>query len=370
MTIRADSFLGRAVLSTKSRPAVIRLKVSPRLASFMIAAGARPAPVKSIGMSESRTAERPTSIAAVFGMIFGSREQAEIYIKNPRLGIALAFAVSERTGTDLLRLHADELADYFNTASNQALAASRGLSESLDLVALARGLGRDPEFAQALAGVLTNASAFAGALTRCTNLASNLDLDRARAMILERFLALQDPRSDHFFIHHNMVRFGREYELGSERRWDALISGNNIAVAREIASQLTREVTEAHERLNDLSNDLNLARERAKLGVPAYSLASVIDSAIGRTGKVDLQPATDLADGMTAGLWLDMRAADLRAADLRTADLGEANLSGVIWSAKTKWPAGMLSAIRKRSSQIEPGLFKIDADQASDQEPV
>jgi hypothetical protein len=45
MAIRRDSPLGRAVLASRSRPPLLRIALSPRLARFLIAAGAQPAPV-------------------------------------------------------------------------------------------------------------------------------------------------------------------------------------------------------------------------------------------------------------------------------------------------------------------------------------
>jgi hypothetical protein len=45
MPIRPDSPLGRAVLASRSRPPLIRITLPPRLARFLVAAGARPAPV-------------------------------------------------------------------------------------------------------------------------------------------------------------------------------------------------------------------------------------------------------------------------------------------------------------------------------------
>jgi hypothetical protein len=59
MTVRPDSFLGRLVQAARADMPVIRVSAPPGIAKFLVAAGARPAPVgDSMTVTELRTALR------------------------------------------------------------------------------------------------------------------------------------------------------------------------------------------------------------------------------------------------------------------------------------------------------------------------
>ncbi len=58
----------------------------------------------------------------------------------------------------------------------------------------------------------------------------------------------------------------------------------------------------------------------------------------------------------------DLRGADLRGADLSGAYLSGTRLAGAVWSADpdgTRWPDGPAQAIRARSQEIAPGIWRV-----------
>jgi hypothetical protein len=56
----------------------------------------------------------------------------------------------------------------------------------------------------------------------------------------------------------------------------------------------------------------------------------------------------------------DLSYADLRGADLSRADMSRANPNGVVWSKTTTWPAAFEHEVWARSTEIEPGVFRVD----------
>jgi hypothetical protein len=50
---------------------------------------------------------------------------------------------------------------------------------------------------------------------------------------------------------------------------------------------------------------------------------------------------------------------DLRGADLHDADLSEADLRDVLWSPETTWPDESSAEMTERSTEIEPGTFRV-----------
>lgn len=72
---------------------------------------------------------------------------------------------------------------------------------------------------------------------------------------------------------------------------------------------------------------------------------------------------TDLTGADLCGARLngtDLSDANLKAADLSYADMTDAEPSGVVWSKLTMWPAAFEREIWARSTEIEPGVYRVD----------
>jgi hypothetical protein len=60
--------------------------------------------------------------------------------------------------------------------------------------------------------------------------------------------------------------------------------------------------------------------------------------------------------------------ADLTGADLTGADLGGADLTGMLWSVHTEWPGGMAKAMKARSEEVGPGIWRVVGSGTGDAE--
>jgi hypothetical protein len=68
---------------------------------------------------------------------------------------------------------------------------------------------------------------------------------------------------------------------------------------------------------------------------------------------------TDLSGAQLVGT--DLSDANLRGADLSFANMSEAEPRGIVWSKFTIWPAAREREMWARSTEIEPGVFRVDA---------
>ena len=86
--------------------------------------------------------------------------------------------------------------------------------------------------------------------------------------------------------------------------------------------------------------------------------------------QVDLHGA-DLSGAILRGADLtgaDLTSANLTNAILYEADLSDAGLVGVLWSATTRWPKDVMTAMKERSDEVRPGVWRVAGSGGADVE--
>src|SRR6266568_1642326 len=91
--------------------------------------------------------------------------------------------------------------------------------------------------------------------------------------------------------------------------------------------------------------------------------------------RADLHAATldgaDLGDATLDGADLGdatLIGANLTGADLAGATLGGADLTGMLWSVHTEWPGAMAKAMKARSEEVRPGIWRVVGSGTADAE--
>ena len=280
--------------------------------------GARPplTPVHPSARSRQASLAPRTRDADVFVSTFGDSDRAETFIHDTKHHIALALCLSPPLGVRLADQIARKLTGTLGRASAPELGAARALSRALALaLALARQLHRNadtfrPGDSQHLVLDIERH------LEQATSARGHRVLEIARARICVRVLALGlecEPDVE-------LVR-----DIGLTRARDVILSP-----ARDVTRQLARDIAVGLARELDLNDTVSPAGVR---------------------------PLTrDLAGGLDQ----DLGGADLTGADLSAADFSAADLRGVLWSASTSWPKGMLAEIQATSTVVQPGVFRFD----------
>jgi Pentapeptide repeats (8 copies) len=64
----------------------------------------------------------------------------------------------------------------------------------------------------------------------------------------------------------------------------------------------------------------------------------------------------------------NLTSADLTNASLYEADLSDAGLVGVLWSATTRWPKDVMTAMKERSDEVRPGVWRVAGSGGADVE--
>jgi pentapeptide repeat protein len=64
----------------------------------------------------------------------------------------------------------------------------------------------------------------------------------------------------------------------------------------------------------------------------------------------------------------DLTGADLTGADLTGAILARADLTGMLWSVHTEWPGAMAKAMKARSEEVRPGIWRVVGSGTGDAE--
>src|SRR6266568_4649321 len=92
-------------------------------------------------------------------------------------------------------------------------------------------------------------------------------------------------------------------------------------------------------------------------------------------GGADLGDATligaNLTDANLAGANLAeaiLIDANLTGADLTGVTLGGADLTGMLWSVHTEWPGAMAKAMKARSEEVRPGIWRVVGSGTADAE--
>ena len=136
----------------------------------------------------------------------------------------------------------------------------------------------------------------------------------------------------------------------SSGRLDKILSRLNLRIRRSAAADLTgADLTGAHLTRAHLT--------RANLTRANLTRANLTSADLTRA----LITGTNLRGAR-------LFRADLGGADLRAADLGGADLTGVLWSDKTHWPEAVAKAMRARSEELRPGVWRVVGSGSADAE--
>jgi Pentapeptide repeats (8 copies) len=137
-----------------------------------------------------------------------------------------------------------------------------------------------------------------------------------------------------------------------------------VALALEFHSDILDEATATHiKTLTESATDglaFSIAPPLANILAQILADVGTDPSSYGPDLASRLAGALNRAQLLASGLSRDLREADLTGADLSSADLTRANLQGVLWSLATSWPDVMVRNIRAWSTEIEPGVFRVD----------
>jgi hypothetical protein len=339
MTVRADTFLGRVATSARNPQPLLRLRVSPRWARFLLAAGAQPAGrtrySERMSASDRHSADQrdalrsdlaiPGPVRVAFTAVLGSRQKARTIARDTRPGIALAYALSAELGVILTRAHVKVIASLLLRAKTTALSVIGELQRVSELdLGFAAGTGDGLDVAREL----DLARAVDHALDRSRQRTNDLTmlLDPGTKSVYHRSRHPRDPLRKRF----RSVAYELAFALLD-------IAGVPRALASELgsASQFSQETGYAP--ADELNHAHILARELAR----------------------DFELLVPLCEDLITGLSLVLSGDDLRGADLRDARLTGVDLADVTWSTSTRWPAAWGARIRAASVPVGSGAFRV-----------
>ncbi|MFG1860435.1 hypothetical protein [Microbispora bryophytorum] len=231
--------------------------------------------------------------------------------------------------------------------------------------------------------IAKSSAAIADNLARARPIAQNLTRRPRARQNLARALVLSQSRRDARDLALAMtlaIADDLAITLGYIRR-DADMHATELRQA--LGNDLTRSATRAHTLGHVLDQAVKV--EKALLSASALALTLAQPSA-GLLGsphhmrqlldRVDqlkallqeaqaidyaskMEHANALIDTLARGLTLDLSHTDLRDADLSNINLTILKLAGALWSETTQWPPNTKETVRMRSTELEPGLFRI-----------
>ncbi|MFG1961498.1 hypothetical protein [Nonomuraea sp. NPDC049028] len=234
----------------------------------------------------------------------------------------------------------------------------------------------------ALADILDHGRRTALSLTRRTSdirgLARDLALagskESAISLALAMSLAIADELSFTLnYIQENAHRqasaltrtLNNDFSRGAERARalaQTLEQASKVDDALRCASCLSLTLARSP------SNWVGMPHEMKRVLDRTNQLNETLRAALTTEYAQDLERASALIAALTQGLTLDLSGADLKGADLSSVNPAIFNLSGALWSSNTRWPPAMAHRIRKISTEIEPGVFRIHGEQDLRQE--
>jgi hypothetical protein len=221
---------------------------------------------------------------------------------------------------------------------------------------------------------------------RAKSFAEDAGLSLALAVAVDRLLAAELARKLTAAIYYDADRAiillkrstGEPAEAGARA-----VLVRSLSELRDGADFLYRLVTSGGVRVRDLLTIVARLHQTAEVARRADS-----KFAESRTDRPTLNEVAGLvADAaerafyLMGGLRQDLRDADLRGArlslaelagsdlsgaDLMGADLAHADLEGALWSVATSWPTGMLPTVEANSTEIRPGVYRVNTPRDRD----
>lgn len=307
--VHASGLLGRlAVAALRDRP-WWRGTVLPWLAKVLVAGGARPVADVTFSVPAPGSAAglpRPQLQGSAVARLLESLEPStRLAIRDHPTVVSLSLAFALNIARADMRQFLD--------------AAARPLTRDLDLTR---------------------------ALDRVSTLARASTLDRALALARARLVRARD-KPDPWSWPNPRLRFDdfSEYEIRSRIAAQGSALVDVLAVARDLAGDLDRDLARALALARGLDRAIALTRAHARDLDLDRAIARDLGLARARAREFDLD--------------LDRARCNFVGFDLRRVDLTGRTLDGVRWSSATQWPAGWANQIQRDSVEIEPGLFEI-----------
>jgi hypothetical protein len=117
-----------------------------------------------------------------------------------------------------------------------------------------------------------------------------------------------------------------------------------------------KDHTPAHDRALEIALEISRNLMRIRESTAEREMAAMVGSVIKRSIDIVLILAAHATNPV------DLSALDLSGRDLRKLPVADIKLADALWTEATLWPDVLAVEVRRRSSEVWPGLFRVTED--------